>query len=670
MITQSIRTFKFQSITTPLNNYHYNESGLVLKLLLNKTGKDNRIIAQIPGCVKISLRFGKKEDVNKNFRDKSECLFQITDENGCAPILDVELYFYSDEHPQWQAQKLSIPLKLYNICEKELWIVCNKTHFRLAYDGYVINEDLTYGVLNRPSGEKIFVDDEYIKRVECSNDLECIEFGVGKNVLQSKMICYTPFGHNTFIGDVVNFFHDGTYHMLYMPDTHHHANRWFCGAHHFEHMITKDFINWEDAGPVWDITKQWESTGTGTMFFWKGKYYVAFGLHTNRMKADDRLITDEIHDYFDKHHETQILSYDEIFKSGKFPIGASYAVSDDGINFKCSNKIISFVDNPSVYVKDGRLIMFSGGNIWGSDDIDKSWKVIRKDFPPCYQKSGMLNTEECPSYFEWNGYQYLIMGFTGFWKTEKNGDEFFDGAANGYDIYDGLSVPMAVKTDNNRVIMAGWIGGIGWGSAVVHRELVEFEDGNLGSRWLPELIPETKLIKSISESEIDYLSPNPKGEYYIEARIKSGCGGRYGLKFLYGEENGCELQLDFDRKQAQFSEISSKDELSDNIKPLHRVIDKIKEEKDCKFGNNVGYSYLHCHGRDFSIANIRYTDETILKIMAYYHPKMDTTVIDVEINGERTMISNRTDFLINRIKSCCEGNVQTKEFKIYSAEIL
>lgn len=59
----------------------------------------------------------------------------------------------------------------------------------------------------------------------------------------------------------------------------------------------------------------------------------------------------------------------------------------------------------------------------------------------------MKNTAECPSFFSMNGYKYLMMGWTGFWQTEKDGEVFRDVAAQGYDIYDGVGVPMAVKTD-------------------------------------------------------------------------------------------------------------------------------------------------------------------------------------------------------------------------------
>ena len=160
--------------------------------------------------------------------------------------------------------------------------------------------------------------------------------------------------------------------------------------------------------------------------------------------------------------------------------------------------------------------MYSGDNIWESDGMDKPWKIIKSGFPPCGHGTKMLNTGECPSFFEWNGYKYLIMGVTGFWRTEKDSDEYIDYAAKGYDIYEGLSVPMAVKTDDGRVIMAGWLGGAGWGSCVVHRELVQLEGGNLGTKWLPELFPKTEYLCDIEGLTAEIT---PKKSYYLYIKL-------------------------------------------------------------------------------------------------------------------------------------------------------
>ena len=42
------------------------------------------------------------------------------------------------------------------------------------------------------------------------------------------------------------------------------------------HLTTKDFLQWIDHGPVTEVAAQWQTVGTGTMFFHKGKYYYWF----------------------------------------------------------------------------------------------------------------------------------------------------------------------------------------------------------------------------------------------------------------------------------------------------------------------------------------------------------------------------------------------------------
>ena len=130
----------------------------------------------------------------------------------------------------------------------------------------------------------------------------------------------------------------------------------------------------------------------------------------------------------------------------------------------------------------------------------------------------MRNSSECPSFFGWNGYKYLIMGFTGFWRTEKNSDEYIEYASKGFDVYEGLCVPMAAKTDDNRVVLAGWIGAMGWGSAIVHRELVQYENGNVGMKWLPELFPNT-CATEIHRNADGEIMLEGKRSYYFEAEI-------------------------------------------------------------------------------------------------------------------------------------------------------
>ena len=55
----------------------------------------------------------------------------------------------------------------------------------------------------------------------------------------------------------------------------------------------------------------------------------------------------------------------------------------------------------------------------------------------------------------------------------------------------GLNYPKTAPFTGNRLLAAGWIGHAGWGGDLLFRELVQFADGSLGTKFLPEMIPRT-----------------------------------------------------------------------------------------------------------------------------------------------------------------------------------
>ena len=648
MIKRYVEKYDFKDVVfKDAESFEYSPQGFVLKIGLSKLPEDRTVLLNIDGCAKIVFNILKPEDEqNLDEYETGECYFQKTDENGCVPVLETQIELFSKDHPDWKKMKLGINLLMYDLTKKDLYIIYDTVNFRLVYDGAVVNNNLPFGTLAYQNDKKTVINKKYLNAAY-SSDVKSAKYYRENETVNKKLNFYTPHGHNTFIGDVANFYHDGVYHLLYMPDRHHHKNRWSGGGHHFEHMITRDFVNWEDVGPIWDITKQWESTGTGTMCFHKGKYYVAYGLHTSRTIPEDMLYTKELSLYCSKNRETKIITYEELKEKGKYPNGANYAVSDDGIHFKKGEKVFSVCENPSVYSNGSELIMYAGYgdcSAWTSTDFDKPWKPIDTINFKCGKDSAMKNTSECPSFFEWNGYKYLIMGVTGFWRTEKNSDEYIDYASKGFDVYDGLCVPMAVKTDDNRVIMAGWIGGMDWGSMVVHRELIQYENGDLGMKWLPELFPEItkKQIKTVN----GFIVPEEKHSYYLEAEI-APASEKAKIQFLDSSGSMCELSLDFKNQTAQYGSGKHADSVPD-ILPMYKAI---KTTNQTQLGFGTAPENLPHRSKDFSIAKIRYPKDKIkVKILIHYFEKNNYTVIDTEIAQTRTLITNRKNFVLSKIK--------------------
>ena len=647
MICRYVEKYDFSKVIfRDPSEAEYSPDGFVIKTGLTEFPGEETVLWDMGGSVRIRFRLLQPEDEKTlDAYEAGECYFQKTDEHGCVPVLEAEITLNSPEHPHWKSMKLGINLLMYDLREKDLYILYDTVNFRLIFDGVVVNHNMPFGTLAAPA-YKGMTDRKHLSAPGYSSRVADARYYRENERVDKKFNYYTPHGHNTFIGDVANFCHNGVYHLLYMPDRHHHKNRWGGGGHHFEHMITRDFVTWEDVGPIWDVTKPWESTGTGTMCFHKGKYYVAFGLHTSRTIPEDKLCTRELRRYSEEHGKTRIVTYEELESMGKYPSGANYAVSDDGIRFQRGNKIFSACENPSVYARGDALIMYAGygdSSAWRSEDFDQPWEPVETTHFTCGEHAAMRNTSECPSFFEWNGYQYLIMGVTGFWRTEKGGKEYIDVASRGYDVYDGLCVPMVAKTEDDRAILAGWTGGMDWGSMVVHRELIQYENGDLGMKWMPELFPD------IRETDIrmssGFMEIRERRSYYLEAEI-DGSAGKADIRFIDRDGHMCELRLDTGKGTAQYGSGKYGDSIPD-ILPMYQAI-RTAEQTRCGFG--TAPEDLPHRSKDFAIARIRYPDGTYrIKILLYYFEKNNYTIIDTEIAQTRTLITARKNFLPARI---------------------
>lgn len=651
MIKRYVEAYSFEGMNfQDISGFGYPKDGFVIRLGLQKQPYGAAEILNIGGSVKIVQRLLTPEDkASLSGYETSEGYFQKTDENGCVPVVEVLINMHSKERPGWKKMQLGINTLMYDITEKDLYIVYDTVNFRLVYDGAVVNSNLPFGTLDKPA-DTAAVNRELTSGIVFSDKISTAKYCRRVETLDKKLNFYTPYGHNTFIGDVVNFYHDGVYHLLYMPDRHHHGNRWGGGGHHFEHMVTRDFVDWEDVGPIWDVTEQWQSTGTGTMFFHNGKYYVAYGLHTSRTVPEDRVCSREMREYALKNGETKIITYDELKKRGMYPGGANYSVSDDGIHFERGEKVFSGCENPSIYSIGGSLVMYAGYgdcSAWSSEEIDKPWHLLSKLKFESFEKAVMRNSSECPSFFEWNGYKYLIMGVTGFWRTEKDSDEYIEYASKGFDVYEGLSVPMAAKTDGNRVILAGWVGGMGWGSMVVHRELVQYENGDLGMKWVPEMFPEvckTEIKRNTSgEIRIDEKCP-----YYFEAEVDPGEGKTAEIRFADGKGDVCELRMDFEKKTAQYAGCRDGETAAD-ILPMYKAINTVEQTG---FGFDIAPETLPHRCGDFAIAHVRYPEKPFkVRVLIYWFEKNGSTVIDTEIAGTRTLLTNRKGVALRSISS-------------------
>lgn len=632
--------------------------GFVLSLRLKAlpAGEGPVVLFEFPGTVSLSTRNVKEEE--PGHWDSAENFLSCRAPDGSCRVVEIAIRVTQPDHPGWKEMKIGIPLSR---SEKEIFFVYTGVYLRIIAGGEVLNENLPVGTLNPCSGPFAPPAPEYVESLKIACDMEHLYRTEFEKRLDRSIRFYTPHGFNTWAGDVVTFFHDGVYHLLYFLDRHHHRNRWGCGAHCFYHMTSSNLIDWTDHGPLFELTEQWQSVGTGTMFFHRGKYYFVFGWHTSRVVPPERTASPLMRAYFEQHRKMGIFDARKL--NGRTPSGASYAVSSDGIHFELSGKLIHLAENPSIYTNpDDTLTLCcatafgSIGGTWHAKDIDSEWTLVNPDFPTDDPSAPMRNSGECPSFFTWNGWRYLIMGVTGFW-SGREGEEYTDSAQRGYDIYDGLAVPMAAPWKNNRIILGGWLNGIGWGSCILLRELIQYPDGRLGMKWIGELSPENGAPEAelpqigFERNAVSRLEVPPEKAHYFEMTVHPGRGtGRFALRFKNSGKKGpdLEFQLNFAKEKAQWG-LCPENGFCHEILSIREALLSC-DQTGARAWRVRSPDGIHAQTRTFSIEHVDVMHEPFtLRLIQYFSRKLGTTVIDAEIAGQRTMVTNmrglNADFL-------------------------
>ena len=312
-----------------------------------------------------------------------------------------------------------------------------------------------------------------------------------KPELQPKenMQYFTPAGGNLYVGDCIPFAHNGTYYLYWLVDKGHHTSLNGLGGHQWVLSTTTDLKHWTHHPVVLGIDEDWEkSICTGSLVYADNKFYAFYAT---------RLV-----------------------KDGQTNEQLSYAVSDDGIHFKKQKPNPFFTAPPGYSGRDFRdpkvtvdptgrfnLLISSkeiNAPIKGQDgclvritsaDL-KKWDVGSPVL------TGQNSVPECPDYFQWNGWYYLVYS--------NHSDTYYVKSKSPYGPwqyprYQALKEEMAnvAKTAefaHNRRIAAAWIpsrqdnkdnGREIFGGSAVFREVVQAEDGTLGTRFPAEMIPAT-----------------------------------------------------------------------------------------------------------------------------------------------------------------------------------
>ena len=406
---------------------------------------------------------------------------------------------------------------------------------------------------------------------------------------------WTPAGTNSWVGDVTVINFKDRLHVFFLYDERHHQSYGGRGGHIFKHLSSPDLKTWEEHPIAVGKDEAWEWVGTGTPLVKDGKLYLFYGLHSSRNGEGWEL---------------------------KYPKGGTYAVSEDGVNFTKSHDIFTDDENPSPFwMEDGRL-----GIIHSGFSKDRGWWAADRLAGPWLKVDDAIPTEgDCPCPFVWNGWHYIIQGFVTMAASPSGKPGTYeDWVLAGDDVYGGLSVPMVVDWKDGRKLLVGWINGLDryhevpkgwakqiWGGWLCFRELVQFPDGRLGSKWLAET-PNRGLTK---------VYDCPPDRPFV-------------LTFRNGAGKTVEFRVDPQEARAQFSDDGTRRK---TLAEVSRGLDP-KKRRGAQIAQgllDVPYS-----AENYAIGKIRGLDRPYkVRFGVYYDPKADGTIFDAEIAGTRTMLA-------------------------------
>ena len=571
--------------------------------------------------------------------------------DGSVPVLEATVALHSTEHPDWKEMTIGIPLAMLKKPEGEHDIVLNFSGVRwtMYVDGTLLDNDFPFGYPQWAERNTWKLDAGYVKKAAIYLPAITPEKKQAETSATSPEIQYwTPPGHNSWVGDVETCFYQGRYHVFYLYDRRHHQSKFGKGAHYFEHLSTADFKMWTEHEAATPLDEQWECIGTGVPFVFKGKLCLSYGLHTTRVYPVAETMAPAQYEYLKTNGH-----------SGEFkrtttpgvPLGATYSISEDSVaKFKKTWIMFHPCQNPSVYMDpSGKLRMLANAGskgIWESKSVDGGWRCVSPAFPP---------GGDCTIFFHWGRFDYIIGGFKDLWSKPADAPDsaYEDVVRKGLDFYDGLNVPTVTEITGGRFLMAAWIPIRGWGGPLVIRELVQFPDGRIGSKWMKEITPTTETPKTLAARVAEMTTFPAESKSFLltfEVHPTDARKGRAGISFLpeNGEQAACELQIRLDDQRAQFGS-GSLNSFAANQKSL-------REGGTTSHAVNYAIENLIGVGQPFTV-----------RILVKGDKKIGGSLIDAEVAGQRTMISYRADLtvknMIFRTESVEIKNIQTAPFK-------
>ena len=369
---------------------------------------------------------------------------------------------------------------------------------------------------------------------------------------------YRPAGNNLFAGDCIPFYKDGTYYLYWLIDSAHHSALNGLGGHQWVLSTSKDLTHWVQHPVVLGIDEDWEkSICTGSVVYANHTFYAFYAT---------RLI-----------------------ENGKVNEQLSYAISSDGIHFQKQKPNPFYTSAPGYSHRNFRdpkalvdeqgafhLFIASQQDSVALQGLDGCLvHLVSKDLKKWEVRTpiitGQSSVPECPDYFYWKGWYYLIYsdnGNTSYLKSRNPYGPWEQPSSQALD-EDWSNVVKTAEFAGGRRIAASWIpsrtgnkddNGETFGGNLLLREVTQLSDGALATSFPPEMIPATGK-PLISGTSFVISSPNGVGSAHfpqvpVNARITlevepTGNNEEFGLYLRTSEKgtDGYKLSLQANKKR-------------------------------------------------------------------------------------------------------------------------
>ncbi len=451
---------------------------------------------------------------------------------------------------------------------------------------------------------------------------------------------FTPVGNNLFAGDCIPHYHDGTYYLYWLLDYGHHSALKGLGGHQWTLSTTQDLKNWTHYPVVIGIDEEWEkSICTGSVAC-DGKKFYAF-------------------------YATRLLDFE-----GKVNERLSYAISNDGFHFE-KQKPNPFYTSAPGYSKrnfrDPKVIIDNSGSfhLFVSSSSEKEYSIDSNRGCLVHLTSNDLNTwkvnnailtgqrnvPECPDYFKWKDWYYLLYsqgGNTLYLMSRKPFGPWIEPNFQTFD-EDWSNVVKTAEFSDDRRIAASWIpsrkdnkdsGNERFGGSILLREVLQSADGTLATKFPEETIP-------LLGNELSFnLIPDIKATKISDHRYEIDASGAIGSLHSANIPVNSRITLYVDP-------IGNYDEIGLYL----RSTDKASEGYKLSFSaNKQVVSLVNTKIQTVSGLNKPFKIDIIMK----------NDVIDVCINEQRCIVNRlperKGDFLWFYTK---HGKAAFKEIRIY-----